>query len=178
MSNFLPSPSESDLHTLLEKARDTLQSMRPLAPRWWSPYTTHSLQAFVAAWLAGCMLMRSARYVVNEFHDQPMIRTPPSSSVRPSNARLLGSPVQKTASCVRSPRSASWRPKKMACASDPCGKPCVWTPSCCSDPALQIPGNSGNALNALWCMNENSTILNLILVQKDFDSLSLLHNYY
>ncbi|MEX2607311.1 MAG: YiiX/YebB-like N1pC/P60 family cysteine hydrolase [Kiritimatiellia bacterium] len=55
---------------------DTLHSMRPLAPRWWwSAYTPQSLQAFVAAWLAGCMLMRSARYVVNEFHDEPMIRT-------------------------------------------------------------------------------------------------------
>ncbi|MDA3873635.1 MAG: hypothetical protein PF795_06715 [Kiritimatiellae bacterium] len=131
MSKFLHPPTESDFHSLLEKARDTLlaahtamptaeevaelhanlkpaldrgylfpnedaefrqlfarylhvrsalhdtlHSMRPLAPRWWwSPYTPHSLQAFVAAWLAGCMLMRSARYVVNEFHNQPMIRT-------------------------------------------------------------------------------------------------------
>jgi hypothetical protein len=31
------------------------------------------LQLFIAGWLAGCMLMRTSRYVVKEFYDQPLL---------------------------------------------------------------------------------------------------------
>ncbi len=52
----------------------TLGSLQRLSPRLWKPFRPPSLPAFVTAWLAACMLMRSARYVIRAFHDQPQVR--------------------------------------------------------------------------------------------------------
>jgi len=60
------------LHTR-SALHETLASLRPLVPRFGRRSDQESLQAFVAAWLAGCMLMRAARYLIREFHDHPEI---------------------------------------------------------------------------------------------------------
>ncbi|WFB37219.1 YiiX/YebB-like N1pC/P60 family cysteine hydrolase [Kiritimatiellota bacterium B12222] len=52
----------------------TLFSLRPLLPRLGKKLAPHSQQAFVAAWLAGCILMRSARFMVSRYHSEPMLR--------------------------------------------------------------------------------------------------------
>lgn len=55
---------------------NTLAQLEPLAPKRWTPTTkTEALQAFLLAWLAGCMLMRAARYLVREFHGDKRLRT-------------------------------------------------------------------------------------------------------
>ncbi|MDF3128785.1 YiiX/YebB-like N1pC/P60 family cysteine hydrolase [Kiritimatiellaeota bacterium B1221] len=52
----------------------TLNSLRPFLPRFGKQLEPASQQAFVASWLAGCMLMRSARFMVTRYHDQKLIR--------------------------------------------------------------------------------------------------------
>lgn len=52
----------------------TLNSLRPLLPKFGRPLQAESRQAFVAAWLSGCMLMRSARFMVNRYHDHKQVR--------------------------------------------------------------------------------------------------------
>lgn len=54
---------------------DTLAQLEPLAPRRWTPATRQdALHAFLLAWLSGCMLMRAARYLIREFHEDKHLR--------------------------------------------------------------------------------------------------------
>ncbi len=48
---------------------ETLQSLRPMVPRFGKKADPQSLRIFLVGWLAGCMLMRSARYVVSQFYE-------------------------------------------------------------------------------------------------------------
>ncbi len=52
----------------------TLHSLRPLLPRIGKKLAPASQQAFIAAWLSGCILMRSARFMVNRTHDEKLLR--------------------------------------------------------------------------------------------------------
>ena len=52
----------------------TLQSLRPLVPRFKPDLNPLDLQIFIAGWLAGCMLMRTARYTVTEFYEWGPVR--------------------------------------------------------------------------------------------------------
>ncbi|MGA0369563.1 MAG: YiiX/YebB-like N1pC/P60 family cysteine hydrolase [Kiritimatiellia bacterium] len=52
----------------------TILSLRPLLPRFGQRIGNDSRRAFIAAWLGGCMLMRSARYMVNRYYDISMVR--------------------------------------------------------------------------------------------------------
>ena len=52
----------------------TLQSLRLLLPRFGRALKPETQQGFVAAWFAGCILMRSARFMVHKYHSIPQIR--------------------------------------------------------------------------------------------------------
>ncbi len=51
----------------------TIQSMQPLVPRFRPAKDDASIKAFVCAWLAGCMLMRAARYILQHYAEDPLI---------------------------------------------------------------------------------------------------------
>lgn len=53
---------------------ELLQSLRPLVPRFGKKADPDALRIFLAGWLAGCMLMRSARYVVRQFYELDQAR--------------------------------------------------------------------------------------------------------
>ncbi len=53
---------------------EVLASLRHLTPHAWQPFRPPSLPVFVTAWLAGCMLMRGARYLAAHFQDAPLVR--------------------------------------------------------------------------------------------------------
>ena len=53
---------------------DTLSMLEPHAPRWFRRADPDALRAFATAWLAGCILMRTARFVIREFYADPKIR--------------------------------------------------------------------------------------------------------
>jgi len=52
----------------------TLTSLKPLVPRFTLKSDPDTYQVFVAAWLSGCILMRTARYMVTEFYKVKPVR--------------------------------------------------------------------------------------------------------
>lgn len=76
---FLPD-EEASLRFLVNRylhvraaLHQTLQSLRPLVPRLRPPRDELRVKAFLCAWLCGCMLMRTARYIVLRYADDPLI---------------------------------------------------------------------------------------------------------
>ncbi len=52
----------------------SLQDLETHLPRWRRAKNPETIQAFALGWAAGCILMRAARYLVTEFHKEPVIR--------------------------------------------------------------------------------------------------------
>lgn len=53
---------------------ESLQSFRTLVPRFGHKSDPEYLRIFLAGWVAGCMLMRTARYVVSQFYRTDQVR--------------------------------------------------------------------------------------------------------